>query len=147
MIGWEGAALGGGGLFTLAVLYFAFVRIPRWRVMEVESFLADFERAINVADKVQPLLLLGTIAAAGMLSRSLDGTAQLLAQLATAGFVMTLLGSLVFMVPLQRRMIRLGKTRTYPLSATRSRWVKGALARASVAVLSFALLTLAILGV
>ncbi len=145
MNGWGSAALAAGGLFTLAVVYFALLRVPRWRQMDLRSFLPDFERTIDVADKVQPALLVITIVSGVMLMRSVEGTPELLAQLATMGFALTMLASLAIMVPLQRRIIRLGSDPAVPIGAMRSRWLKGHLGRATLAVASFALLVAAVL--
>ena len=146
MTGWETGAIVAGGLFTSGVLYFALMRVPRWRAMEIRSFLPDFARTINVADKVQPTLLLATIISVSMLARSIDGTSQVLAVTAITGFTLTLVGSLAFLVPLQRRMIRLGPEPSSRLVPMRARWIKGHLGRASLAAASFALLVLAVLS-
>ena len=147
MNGWEVAALVAGSLFTTGVVYVASVRLPRWAAMDVPSFLPDFERAINVADKVQPMLLAATIVSAAVFSSSLEGTTRVLAYAAIAGFVITMVASLTVLVPLQRRMIRLGDDPSVPQREMRSRWVKGHLGRTSLALLSFVLLLLAVVGV
>ncbi len=144
MNGWGIVALAAGGLFTTAVVYFAVVRVPRWRGMEVRSFLPDFERTIDVADKVQPTLLVVTIAASAMLVRSAEGTPEALAGAAIAGFATTLFASLAIMVPLQRRMIRLGADPAVPIRDMRSRWLKGHLGRAALTLVSFVLLAAAV---
>ena len=144
MNGWGIVALAAGGLFTAAVVYFALVRVPQWRGMEIRSFLPDFERTIDVADKVQPALLTVTIVAGVMLVRSAEGTSEVLAGVALAGFAAIMLASLTIMVPLQRRMIRLGSDPAVPIGAMRSRWLKGHLGRATLTVASFVLLVLAV---
>ena len=147
MTGWGFAALIAGGAFTAATVYFAAARVPRWRTMEVPAFLPDFERVINVADKVQPAFLVATIVAATVHAGTLDGTDQVLARAATVGFVLTMIGSLAFLVPLQRRMIRLGANPGVPIPEMRARWLKGHLGRTSLAVVSYVLLTLAVVGI
>ena len=147
MTGWGLAALMAGGAFTAATVYFAVARVPRWRTMEVPVFLPDFERVINVADKVQPMFLVATIVAATVYAGTLDGTREVLARAATVGFTLTMIGSLGFLVPLQRRMIKLGANPGVPIPEMRSRWLKGHLGRASLALVSYVLLTLAVVGV
>ena len=147
MNGWEIAAISAGGLFTAATVFFAVNRVPRWRQAEVGAFLPDFAKVIHVADKVQPTLLVSTIISVVMLSRSIDGTTRAIAVAATIGFTLTLIGSVAYMVPLQRRMIRLGDDPAVPQKAMRARWIKGQLGRASLSVASYALLALSVAGV
>ena len=112
--------------------------------MERGTFLPDFERTINVADKVQPALLVLTILSTAMLSTSIDGSEEFFGWGATTGLILTLLGSLIYLVPLQRRMIKTGADPAVPIPEMRSRWIKGHLARTAVAVASFALLATAV---
>ena len=144
MNGWDVAALVVGALFTTAVVFFASFRVPQWRVMERSTFLPDFERTINVADKVQPTLLVVTIISTAMVSGAIDGSEKVLGWGATTGFVLTLLGSLAYLVPLQRRMIKTGADPAVPIPEMRSRWIKGHLTRTAVTLGSFALLAVAV---
>lgn len=147
MTGWGLLALVAGAAFTSGVVYFAVARVPRWRTMEVPVFLPDFARVINVADKVQPMFLLVTILAASLYAGTLEGVREVLTRAATAGFALTMIGSLTFLVPLQRRMIKLGADPGVPIPEMRALWLRGHLGRASLAVISFALLTLGAVGV
>ena len=147
MNGWEIAAVVAGGIFTTAVLFFARVNVPRWQRMEPGRFLPDFAKTIDVADKVQPTLLVATIAALVVIVGSSDGSDAVLATAATAGFVATMLGSLAFMVPLQRQMIREGRDPSYPLATKKARWIRGHYGRTTLASISFVLLLLAVTGV
>ena len=115
--------------------------------MEVAVFLPDFARVINVADKVQPMFLVATIVSATVYAGMIDGTDEALARAATVGFTLTMIGSLGFLVPLQRRMIKLGANRDVPIPEMRARWLRGHLGRASLAVVSYILLTLAVVGI
>ena len=146
MSGWGVVALAAGGLFTIAVVFFARVSVPRWQEMEPTRFLPDFARTINVADKVQPTLLVATIAALIMIVGSTDGSDSVIATVAAVGFVGTLVGSVAFMVPLQRQMIREGSNAAYPLAAMKARWIRGHYGRATLASISFALLVFAVTG-
>jgi hypothetical protein len=143
MESWEWVAVLAGGMFTAVVVYVAAVQGPRWRGMEIPVFLRQFALAINVADKVQPMLLVVTIVSSLIALRRLEGTSNVLAWAAVAGFALTLVGSVSLLVPLQRRMIKLGPDPSLPLDAMRARWLKGHLGRASLALTSFALLALA----
>ena len=145
MEGSQWVAVLAGGVFTAVVVYVAAVRGPRWRQMEIPAFLPQFARAIDVADKVQPLLLVATIVST-LIAMPLGDGSNVLAWGAVVGFALTLVGSVSFLVPLQRRMIRLGPDPALPLDAMRARWLKGHLGRASLAVTSFALLMVAMVG-
>lgn len=133
-----------GGLFTSAVVYFASARVPRWRRMGGESFLPDFARTINTADKVQPALLAVTLAATILLASSADGAERVLAWAAVTGFAFVMIASLIFLVPLQRRMIKTGGDSAASLDAMKSKWSRGHIGRTVLAIVSFALLVLAV---
>lgn len=127
-----------GGLFTGAVANFAWSRVPIWRTMPGAHFVTDFDKSIAVADKVQPALLLVTIVGAVGFGLSTDATARVLALSAAAGFAVTMLASLVILVPLQRRIIALGPD-SQSLEAMRLQWFRGHLGRSVLSVLSFVL--------
>ena len=144
MNAWGAAAIVAGGLFVGGVLSFTWARLPLWREMDVSRFLWDFERTINKADRVQPTLLVVAIVSILMFARSLDGTARGLLIASAAGFAATLLASLLVLVPLQRRMIKIGRETTTTVDGMRLKWFRGHLGRS---VLSLVSLTLMALGV
>jgi hypothetical protein len=112
-----------------------------WRELR---FCRTLNAPSRVADKVQPALLVVTIISTAILSSSVDGSGEVFGWVATTGFVSILLGSLVYLVPLQRRMIRTGSDPAVPIPEMRSRWIKGHLTRTAVALASFALLAIAV---
>jgi anthrone oxygenase-like protein len=109
-----------------------------------ESFLPDFARTINTADKVQPALLAVTLAATILLASSADGAERVLALAAVTGFAFVMIASLIFLVPLQRRMIKTGGDSAASLDAMKSKWSRGHIGRTVLAIVSFALLVLAV---
>ncbi|MGH2787768.1 MAG: hypothetical protein ACRDJV_07635 [Actinomycetota bacterium] len=139
MNGWAVAAIAAAAAFTSGVVFFAATRIPRWRRMEASPFLSDFAKTIAVADKVQPALLLIAIGSTVMLIASSNGVGEQLALGALVGFVLTMLGSVLFLVPLQRRMIHRGPE-AMGLSTMRSVWLRGHLARTALSAVSLAML-------
>ena len=141
---WGVVAVVAGGLFAGGVLSFAWARVPIWRRMQLPEFLPDFSQTIDKADKVQPALLVVAIASAIGFAVSVDGDARALALAGVAGFVVTLVASLVILVPLQRRIIRLGADSRAPIEAMRRQWFQGHLGRSALSLISFALLAAAV---
>lgn len=139
-------ALAAGSMFTAGVAFFTAARVPKWRTADTGSFLPQFARALTIADKVQPALLVATVVAASVLSASASGSEGLLAGIAAAGFAAVLLGSAAFLVPLQRRIISTGRDPGTPLAAMRARWITGQVVRTIISVASLALLVAAVLG-
>ena len=135
---WAIAMLVGGGLFAGAVANFAWSRVPIWRSMPPKHFITDFDKSIAVADKLQPAVLVVAIAGTIGFALTSNSSARVLSLLAMAGFVITLILSLTIMVPLQRRIIRLGPEAS-TLEAMTTKWFKGHLGRFVLSVLSFVL--------
>ena len=135
---WAIVMLVGGGLFAGAVANFAWSRVPIWRALPRALFLADFDKSIAVADKVQPALLVVTIIGAVGYAFTTDSTARVLAISAAVGFIVTLLASLAILVPLQRRIIALGPE-SQSVDGMRLQWFRGHLGRTVLSVVSFIL--------
>jgi hypothetical protein len=139
---WMILMLVSGGLFAGGVAVFAWERVPAWRQMPLPRFRDDFASAIHRADRVQPALLVVTIAATVGFVLTAGGPARTLALIGAVGFLLTLIGSGAILVPLQRRIIR-SSAQPDTLEAMRQRWFQGHLGRASVGVTSFVLVALA----
>ena len=140
---WKALMLLGGGLFAGGAATFAWSRVPIWRRMPVAEFVRDFDQTIRWTDKVQPALLVVAIASAIAFAVTANGVARLLALLGAAGFVVVLLASLGFLVPLQRRIVSTPQDEQEHIEAMRRRWFKGNLGRSLLAVVSFALVVVA----
>jgi Domain of unknown function (DUF1772) len=139
---WTFLMLVSGGLFSGGVAVFAWERVPAWRRMPLPRFTVDFATAIRKADRVQPALLVATIAATVGFVLTATGPSRTLALIGGAGFILTLIGSVAVLVPLQRRIIADSKHRN-DLEALRGRWFLGHLGRTVVGVMSFLLVALA----
>ncbi len=132
-----------GGLFAGGVLTLAWNRLPAWRGMERSSFADDFGRAINVADRLQPFLLVIAILAGAVFALNSEGLAQGLAIAAIVGFLLTLVLSLAILVPLQRRILATYKEAD-DFEAMRARWLQGHTGRTVVSLISFLLAVIAV---
>ena len=142
MNGWGTAAIIAGGLFAGGVLSFTWARLPLWREMDVSRFLWDFERTINKADRVQPAFLILAIVSILMFARSVDGTARALMIASAVGFGITLVASLLVLVPLQRRIIRVGQENPTSVEEMRAKWFQGHIGRSVLSLVSLMLMAL-----
>ena len=139
----EALMLFGAGLFAGGALTFAWSRVPIWRRMPLPQFVDDFAQTLSRTDKVQPALLVAGAASAAAFALTSNGAAALLAAAGASGLVLALIGSVAFLVPLQRRLIAAGPTERETIEDMRARWFCGNLGRSITATLSFALIAVA----
>ena len=140
---WAALMVIAGGLFAGGAATFAWSRVPIWRRMPVPQFVSDFAQTINWTDKVQPALLVAAIVSAVAFALTTDGSASTLAAVGVVGLVLTLAGSLAFLVPLQRRIIASPLERPEAIEEMRQRWFQGNLGRSVLAAVSFAVIAAA----
>ncbi len=126
-----------GGLFAGGAATFVWSRMPIWRRMPVQGFIGDFEETLRRTDKVQPALLVAAIVSAAGFALNADGLARVLTSVGAAGFVVTLVASLAFLVPLQRRIIAKPPAEAGAIDKMRARRFRGNLGRSMLAVASF----------
>ncbi len=138
MSAWAIVMIVAGGLFAGAVANFAWDRLPIWRRMPLADFIPDFKHTIDLADKIQPALLVVAIASAAAFALTTDAQGRTLAAIAAGGFVLTLVASVAVLVPLQRRIISL-RDPADEVETMRQRWFRGHLGRTGLSVASFAL--------
>jgi anthrone oxygenase-like protein len=134
---WASVMVIAGGLFAGGAATFAWSRGPIWRRMPVQEFVGDFEETLRRTDKVQPALLVAAIVSAAGFALTAGGSAQVLALVGAAGFVVTLAASLMFLVPLQRRIGATPPAEAKAINEMRARWFRGHLGRSMLAVASF----------
>ena len=134
---WASVMVIAGGLFAGGAATFAWSRVPIWRRMPVQEFIGDFEETLRRTDKVQPALLVAAIVSAVGFALTAGGSAQVLALVGAAGFVVTLAASLMFLVPLQRRIGATPPAEAKAINEMRARWFRGHLGRSMLAVASF----------
>src|SRR4028119_1859934 len=137
MSAWASPMLIAGGLFAGGAATFAWSRVPIWRRMPVQGFIGDFEETLRRTDKVQPALLVAAIVSAAGFALTADGLARVLTSVGATGFVVTLVASLAFLVPLQRRIIATPPAEAGAIDKMRARWFRGNLGRSMLAVASF----------
>jgi Domain of unknown function (DUF1772) len=139
---WATVMLVAAGLFSGGAAAFAWERVHAWRKMPLPEFRADFATAISRADRVQPALLVTAIAATVGFALTTTGASRTLALIGGAGFLLTLIGSVAVLVPLQRRIVADSEQRL-DQEALRGRWFLGHLGRSLSGVTSFVLVALA----
>ena len=140
---WASLMLIAGGLFAGGAATFAWSRVPIWRRMPVQEFIGDFEETLRRTDKVQPALLVAAIVSAVGFALTAGGSAQVLALVGAAGFVVTLAASLMFLVPLQRRIGATPPAEAKAINEMRARWFRGHLGRSMLAAASFVVVAVA----
>jgi hypothetical protein len=139
MKGWAFVMLVSGGLFSGGVTVFAWERIPVWRALPLAEFRRDFAVAIRKADRVQPALLLASIAGTVGFVVSATGAARTLALFGAVGFIGTLIASAALLVPLQRRIVASSQREESADEAMRRRWFRGHLGRSVLGGASYLL--------
>src|SRR5262245_63382231 len=105
---WAVPMLLSGGLSVGGVVSIAWERVPAWRASDLLDFRTGFARTLRRVDRLQPALLVGCLGSTIGFASSADGAARALAGLAAAGFLFVLVGSVVLLVPIQRRLVALG---------------------------------------
>jgi hypothetical protein len=141
---WTIPMLIGGGLFAGGVVSIAWERIPAWREADLPDFQTAFAHTLRRVDRLQPALLAVCLISTIGFALSEGGAARVSAVLAAAGFLIVLLGSAVWLVPIQRRLVATGGKRPSPeLEKLRAEWLRGHLIRTVVALAS---LTLAVVA-
>jgi hypothetical protein len=141
---WAILMLLSGGLFAGGVAAIAWERAPAWRASALVDFQAGFAHTLRRVDRLQPALLVACLGATIGFAASTGGAARTLAALAAAGLLVVLVGSLAWLVPLQRRLAASGSAPpSADVGALRARWLRGHLVRTAVALACFALAVVA----
>lgn len=140
---WAVLMLLSGGLFVGGVISIAWERIPAWRRTDPSEFRAAFTHTLRRVDRLQPVLLIICLASTIGFAAATDGAARVLALLAAAGFLIVLIGSVVWLVPIQRRLTARGRWVTQDFDRLRTHWMRGHIARS---ILGLAALIMAALS-
>jgi len=124
-----------GGLFAGGVVTIAWERVPAWRQSDPQDFRTTFGHSIRRMDRVQPALLTICLLSTIGFTLGAEGAARAVAVLAATGFLMVLVGSAAWLLPLQRRLAAPGADPSWPeVERLRSRWLLGHLIRTVVTV-------------
>jgi hypothetical protein len=137
---WTVAMMVSGGLFVGGVVSIAWERIPAWRGTSLAEFRGAFAHTLRRVDKLQPAMLSVLVVSTAGFAISSDGAPRTLALVAAAGFLAILIGSLTWLVPIQRR---LSSGSASDAEGLRARWLRGHLIRTLVAVAAFVVATVA----
>jgi anthrone oxygenase-like protein len=144
---WTILMLISGGLFVGGVAWIALERIPAWRQTDLAQFRAAFAYTLRRVDRVQPALLTVCLVSTIGFALNAGGVARTPALLATAGYLVVLLGSAAWLVPIQRRLVASGPEQpTSELQRLRTQWLRGHTIRVGVALASLILAAVAALS-
>jgi hypothetical protein len=110
---------------------------------DLRDFRTAFAHTLRRVDRLQPALLVICLVSTIGFALSAAGTARTLAELAVAGFLIILVGSAAWLIPIQRRLVASGAERPPELERLRAEWLRGHLIRTFAALAS---LTLAVLA-
>jgi Domain of unknown function (DUF1772) len=133
-----------GGLFAGGVLLIAWERIPAWRESELSDFRGAFAHTLRRVDRLQPLLLVLALVSTIGFAIAAGGGGRAVAVVAAAGFLVILVGSGAWLVPLQRRLVASGAGEaSSELERWRRQWFRGHMIRTVVALVSLALAVVA----
>jgi hypothetical protein len=140
---WAVVMLLSGGLFAGGVVSIAWERIPAWRQTSLPEFRTAFAHTLRRVDRLQPALLVISIASTIGFAATADGDARALALVAAGGFLLVLVGSAAWLVPLQRRMVDSSEATTRDLEGLRTQWLRGHVIRTIVGVTALTLVIVA----
>ena len=141
---WAVAMLLSGGLFVGDVAVIAWERVPAWRATDLVDFRTGFAHTLRRVDRLQPALLVVCLGSTIGFASSAGGAARTLAALAAGGLLVVLVGSVAWLVPIQRRLVSSGSAPPpADVEAWRAQWLGGHLVRTAVALACFALAVVA----
>jgi hypothetical protein len=126
-----------GGLFAGGVVTIAWERVPAWRRMQLADFRVGFAHTLRRVDRLQPALLLICLASTTGFAVSATGAERALAMFAAAGFLLILVGSVVWLIPIQRMVTSGSQLPAADVNGLRTRWLRGHLIRTVAAVALF----------
>jgi hypothetical protein len=129
-----------GGLFAGGVTSIALERIPAWRGAALSDFLPAFAHTLRRVDRIQPALLVVCLVSTIGFAIAAEGTARTSALLAIACLLIVLVGSVAWLVPIQRQLV--GATTEQPsrgLERLRSQWLRGHWIRTVVSLIALSL--------
>jgi hypothetical protein len=129
-----------GGLFAGGVVSIAWERVPAWRRTHLSDFRTGFAHTLRRVDRLQPALLSMCLVSTIGFALTAAGAARTLAVFAAAGFLLILVGSVAWLIPIQRTLKSGSGQPTADVERLRTRWLRGHLIR-TVAALALFILT------
>jgi hypothetical protein len=136
---WATAMVVSGGLFAGGVMSIAWERVPAWRTTDTPEFRSGFTGTLRRVDRLQPALLSICLVATIGFAVTAAGAARTLAMFSAAGSLLVLVGSLAWLVPIQRTLRSGSELPAAAVDGLRARWLRGHLVRTVVGVALFVL--------
>jgi Domain of unknown function (DUF1772) len=140
---WAIAMMVSGGLFAGGVMSIAWERIPAWRGTQPPDFRIGFAQTLRRVDRLQPALLSICLASTIGFAATAAGPARTLSVVAAVGFLLILVGSVTWLVPIQRTLKSGTELPAATVEGLRARWLRGHLVRTGVGVALFVLAVVA----
>jgi Domain of unknown function (DUF1772) len=140
---WAIAMMVSGGLFAGGVMSIAWERVPAWRGTQLPDFRIGFAHTLRRVDRLQPALLSICLASTIGFAATAAGAARTLGVVAAVGFLLILVGSVTWLVPIQRTLKSGTELPAATVEGLRARWLRGHLARTAVGVALFVLAVVA----
>jgi hypothetical protein len=134
---WATVMMVSGGLFAGGVLSIAAERVPAWRRIQLPDFRIGFSHTLRRVDRLQPALLWICLLSTIGFAVTAAGAARTLAVVAAAGFLLILIGSVAWLIPIQRTLKAGTDLPPATVEGLRSRWLRGHLVRTVVGVAVF----------
>jgi hypothetical protein len=134
---WAIAMMVSGGLFAGGVVSIAWERVPVWRGTALPDFRIGFAQTLARVDRLQPALLSICLLSTIGFAVTTAGAARTLASFAAAGFVLVLVGSVAWLVPIQRTLKSATELPAADVERLRARWLRGHLVRTVAGVALF----------
>jgi Domain of unknown function (DUF1772) len=134
---WAIAMMVSGGLFAGGVVSIAWERVPVWRGTPLPDFRIGFAQTLRRVDRLQPALLSICLLSTIGFAVTTAGAARTLASFAAAGFVLVLVGSVAWLVPIQRTLKSGTELPAADVERLRARWLRGHLVRTVAGVALF----------
>jgi Anthrone oxygenase len=140
---WATVMVVSGRLFAGGVMSIAAERVPTWRRTPLPDFRVGFAQTLRRVDRLQPALLSVCLASTIGFVVTAAGAARTLAVVAAAGFLLILIGSVAWLVPIQRTLKAGAELPPAAVEGLRARWLRGHLVRTIVGVALFIVVVVA----
>jgi Domain of unknown function (DUF1772) len=140
---WAITMMVSGGLFAGGVMSIAAERVPAWRGTHLPDFRIGFAQTLRRVDRLQPALLSICLASTIGFAATAAGAARTIAVVAAVGFFLILVGSVAWLVPIQRTLKAGTELPAAEVEGLRARWLRGHLVRTGVGVPLFVLAVVA----
>src|SRR5262245_4430115 len=140
---WGVAMVVASGLFAGGLMAIAWERTPVWKSASIPDFRATFSGTLRRVDRLQPALLTISLVSAIGFAVTASGDARVIAIVVVVDSFFILVGSIVWLVPIQRALASTSELPTDGADRMRVRWLHGHLIRTAAGIGLFVLAVLA----